>query len=280
MVPNTFYVNYPFRDVDRTRLLEILLESYTLIRMAGFDAVFIRETDLPPAQVKLLLVPFADLLSPTWRKLHEWVKAGGVLWAGFGGAIPNMEELFGVWPGWPSDIFAPPLQLVEAFGDLRAGEKLTVPATRLPYLPIVPTKARVLAVDGNGHPAVTLHTVGQGKAFFSPCSLEWLLTLGAEPNRRLLAYRLYRALRSEAGIVLPFETGQPALSLSVLENEEGEKLLVAINHSDNSLEEEVRFRKTPRHAADIESGEELEIKEGAFRLSLGPWGVRVLKIEG
>ena len=84
LVPTTFYVNYPFRSVDRPRLLKTLLEAYTLARMAGFDAVFVREPALPPEGVRLLLVPFADLLAPTWYQLQAWVEMGGVLWAGFG----------------------------------------------------------------------------------------------------------------------------------------------------------------------------------------------------
>ncbi|HID86020.1 MAG TPA: hypothetical protein EYP55_01415, partial [Anaerolineae bacterium] len=84
LVPTIFYVNYPFRSVNRSRLLKTLLEAYTLARMAGFDAVFVREPALPPDGVRLLLAPFADLLASTWDGLRAWVEAGGVLWAGFG----------------------------------------------------------------------------------------------------------------------------------------------------------------------------------------------------
>jgi len=284
LVPTTFYVNYPFRGMDRPRLLRALLEAYTLARMAGFDVVFIREPALPPHGVRLLLAPLADLLSPTWHELQSWVEAGGVLWAGFGGAVPNLEQLFGVrlerWAKFPS----PPqgerteLRLVEPFGDLAAGDQVAVPAADVPYLPIAPTQAKVLAVDGDNHPALTVHTVGRGKAFFCPRSLEWLLTTGIEPHRRSPVHRLYRALRSEAGIVPRFEATHLALSLSVLEDENGVQLLVAINHGDAPLKEEVRCQRPPRRVLDVESGEELEVREGKFHLSLGPWGVRVLEI--
>ena len=284
LVPTTFYVNYPFRNVDRPRLFKALLEAYTLARMAGFDVVFVREPALPPENVRLLLIPYGDLLASTCYDLRAWVEAGGVLWAGFGGAVPNLEQLFGVRPGRPPSAFTPPqggmgeLRLVEGLGDLRAGEQIVVPVADAPYLPIAPREAKVLAVDGDGHPALTVHSVGRGKAFFCPRSLEWLLTHGSEPHRRSPAHRLYRALRTEAGIRPPFEARHPVLSLNLLENEEGGQLLVAINHSDAPLEEEVHCQQPPCRVLDVESGDELEIQEGTFRLSLGPWGVRVLEL--
>jgi hypothetical protein len=91
---------------------------------------------------------------------------------------------------------------------------------------------------------------------------------------------LYRALRSEAGITPPFTAQHPALSLSVLEGENGAQLPVAIKHSDAPLEEEMRCRRPPRRVVDMESGEELEVREGTFRLSLEPWDVRVLETGG
>ena len=284
LVPTTFYVNYPFRNVDRPRLFKALLEAYTLARMASFDVVFIREPALPPEGVRLLLIPYGNLLASTWYDLLAWVEAGGVLWAGFGGAAPNLERLFGVRPGRPPSAFTPPqggmgeLRLVEALGDLQVGEQIAVPVADVPYLPIVPTKARVLAMDGDGHPALTVHTVGRGKAFFCPRSLEWLLTTGIEPHRRSPVHRLYRALRTEAGITPPFEARHPALSLSVLESAEGTQLLVVINHSDAPLEEQVHCRRLLQRVVNVESGNELEVREGTFRLSLEPWGVRVLEI--
>ncbi|MBC7099068.1 cellulase family glycosylhydrolase, partial [Candidatus Bipolaricaulota bacterium] len=282
LVPSTFYVNYPFRSVDRRRLLKALLGAYILSRMAGFDVAFVREPGVPPEGVRLLLVPYGDLLASSWRDLKAWVEAGGVLWAGFGGAVPNLRDLFGVRPDRRLRPPVPPqgiegkLRLVEAFGDLEAGEEIFVPASDAPYLPVSPTKARVLAVDEDGNPALTVHPVGQGKAFFCPRSLEWLLTHGSEPHRRSPVHRLYRALRAEAGVRVPFEARHPALSLNLLENEEGGKLLVAINHSDAPLEEEVHSQRTPRRVVDIESGKELALKGQGFHLSLEPWGVKVL----
>ena len=313
LVPSTFYVNYPFRRVDRLQLLETLLEAYALARMAGLSVTFIREPALPPEGVRLLLVPFADLLAPTWHELRSWVEAGGVLWAGFGNAVPTsvLEGLFGVRVGRRLELLAQPrsrpgpgavdnatagsmeLRLIEPFGDLAPGERLAFPASapeigaEAPHLPIVPTKAKVLAVEveGDGRPALTVHSVGRGKAFFCPRSLEWLLATGvgsphSGPGRsRAPAARLYRALRNEASIVPPFDTTQPALSLSVLEGEEGAQLLVAINHSDAPLEEEVCCRRPAKRVVDVESGEGLRVQDGRFRLTLGPWGVRVLRAE-
>jgi len=133
-------------------------------------------------------------------------------------------------------------------------------------------------VGEDGRPALTVHSVGRGKAFLCPRSLEWLLTSSAEVHRWSAAHRLYRALRTEAGITPPFDTSQPASSLSVLESESGTQLLVVINHGDAPLEEEVRCRRPPCRVVDVESGEELEVREETFRLSLEPWGVRVLEV--
>ncbi len=308
LVPTTFYVNYPFRNVDRPRLLKTLLEAYTLARMAGFDVVFVPEpalplseqrskdaeerrrtrpcTSAPPrlrSKVRLLLVPFADLLAPTWYELQSWVEVGGVLWAGFGGVVPNLEELFGLRVERRRGFLSPPkgerteLRLVEPFGELATEEWVAVPAADAPFLPTAPTTARVLAVDEDGRPALTVHSVGRGKAFFCPRPLEWLLTSGTEVHRWSPIHRLYRALRAEAGILPPFETKQPALSLSVLEGENGAQLLVAINHGDAPLEVEVQCRQPLRRVLDVESGDELEVREGKFRLTVEPRGARVLE---
>jgi len=42
----------------------------------------------------------------------------------------------------------------------------------------------------------------------------------------------------------------------------------------------MRCRRPPRRVVDMESGEELEVREGTFRLSLEPWDVRVLETGG
>ena len=205
------------------------MEAYTLARMAGFDALFVREPSLPPEGVRLLLVPFVDLLAPTWYELQAWVEAGGLLWAGFGGAVPNLEELFGVRVRRRQGFFSVARErtewrLVSPFGELAAGKRVAMPVAEIPYLPLAPTKARVLAVDEDGHPVLTVNAIGRGKAFFCSCSLEWLLTSRAEVHRWSPAHRLYRTLQSEAGIMPPFETTQPLLSLSVLEDGSGTQL--------------------------------------------------------
>ncbi len=280
LVPSTFHVDYPFRSVDRARLARSLLETYASARMGGFDVVFVREPELPPQGIRLLLVPYADLLSPTWGDLLAWVEGGGVLWAGFAGAVPGLERLFGVRPGgWP---LVPPregkgtLRMREDFGSLREGEEIRLPAAVAPSLPIVPVGARVLAVDERGDPVITVHRVGKGKAFFCSRSLEWIAAQGTRPP----IHRLYAALRAEAGIEVPYEPPNPALSLSILEDGEGGELVVAINHGDAPLEGVVHSRRPLRGIVDMERGEELEVGEGGFRLSLGPWDVRVLRMEG
>ncbi len=284
LVPSTFYVNYPFRQVDRSRLYKSLLEAYTMARMAGFEAIFIREPELPPQGVKLLLVPYGDLLGSTWRDLRAWVEAGGVLWSGFAGAVPDLEKLFGVRPARSLDALGSrereeKLRFLERLGDLAPGELIPLLARDSPRLPIAPTKARVLAVDGEDRPFLTVHRVGRGKAFFSSRPLEWLLADEGGSCPRAPVHLIYRALRTEAGISLPLEAGHPALSLSVLENERGEWVLIAINHGGTSLEGNVRAFFPLRHVWDIETGDELRGGEHGFRLELGPWGVRALKLE-
>jgi hypothetical protein len=56
------------------------------------------------------------------------------------------------------------------------------------------------------------------------------------------------------------------------------QLLATINHGDTPLEEAVRCRRLPLRVLDVESGAELEVREGAFQLSLERWGARALEI--
>lgn len=55
---------------------------------------------------------------------------------------------------------------------------------------------------------------------------------------------------------------------------------MVINHSDAPLEEEVRCRRPLDRVLDVESGDRLKVQKAKFRLSLEPWGVRVLEIAG
>ncbi|NOZ72358.1 MAG: cellulase family glycosylhydrolase, partial [Chloroflexi bacterium] len=289
LVPTTFYVNYPFRSVNRSRLQKTLLEAYTLARMAGFDAIFLREPALPPEGIKLLLVPFADLLAPTWQLLQSWVQEGGILWAGFGGAVPNLEELFGLRLARPQNRLVPTpreqqggkvmLRLLERFHNLPAGEEIAIAGNSTPCLTVAPTQATVLALADDGHPALTVRDLGKGKAFFAPCSLEQQLIEESESNRWSHVYRLYQALRRMAGIIPLFEATRPSLSLSLLEDREGAQLIVATNHSDTRLQEKLYCPRGDGRVTDIESGEKVGIHKGAFFLGMEPWGVRVLKVE-
>ncbi len=279
LVPQIFYVNYPFRQVDRGRLREILLETYTLVRMAGFDATFVREQTPLPEGVRLLLVPWADLLSPTWERLQRWVEQGGVLWAGFSSAIPNLEELFGVRVDDPEPNHQHSflLRMTNPFGGFHAGERIELPTSEVPYLPITVTTARPLATDSAGRPAITVNSTGKGKAYFCPRSVESLLSMGDESYARVFVHRLYQALQAAAKIAQPFTTTQPALSLYMLEKDNGTQLLLAINHSASPLEGKITSHQH-QQLLDIETGDDIPAQQQTYTLLLPPWGVRMMKI--
>ena len=136
----------------------------------------------------------------------------------------------------------------------------------------------MLAVDGAGRPALTLNTPGRGKAFFSVRSLEWALAGGSSP--RPPVHLLYRALRAEAGIAPPCDSSHPELNLNLLESADGERLLLVINHSDSPVEGKVHIRFPLARVRDLESGAEVEVREGMLELHLEPWEVKALKLGG
>ena len=278
LVPQIFYVNYPFRRVDRARLREILLETYTLVRMAGFDAIFVREQTPLPEGVRLLLVPWADLLSPTWERLRHWVEQGGVLWAGFSNAIPNLEKLFGVQVDNPQPVSQNSVffKMVEPFGKFHVGDRIELPTGKVPHLPITVTTARTLATDSAGRPAITVNSSGKGEAYFCSRPVEAMLAMGGKPDARAYVYRLYHALEAAAKITQPFTTTQPTLGLYMLESDTGAQLLLAINHSTSPLEGKIACQQC-QQLLDIETGEEIYAQQGMYTILLPPWGIRIMK---
>jgi hypothetical protein len=113
------------------------------------------------------------------------------------------------------------LKVVNKFGDLEAGDEfhLPLPSGGMRYTPAVLELAggEVVAVDGEGRPALVAHTFSKGKTLLCAYPLEAILArIPAAFERPNDLHRLYRALRQWAGIVPLFETGQPSVEISAL----------------------------------------------------------------
>jgi hypothetical protein len=165
--------------------------------------------------------------------------------------------------------------MVGKLGSLGPGAELDVPPAVEPCLPAEPAGADLLASDRLGRPAITVNTLGNGKAYFAPYSME----ASAMVNGRLGLLAVYRALAKEAGALPEFAASTAALSFSVLEADDGNRLLVVLNHGDEPVESDVRTRMPLSRLVDVERGDEVRVEDRTFRLSVGPWDVRVLEVK-
>jgi hypothetical protein len=171
--------DFPFSWQDREGMRRTLLQAFVLASQAGLAPVVVGEED-DWSPYRLLIVPATQKLTMAgWRALRERARAGAtVYWSYFGGDhtfhmgawCPIFEELTGLRHRLRYGCFDLP---DERFA-LKGPAALSVPTglahaaapQSLARLPVELAGARALAVDGEGRPALTVHTLGAGRVMF------------------------------------------------------------------------------------------------------------------
>jgi len=294
LVPSCLYVDYPYTSVDRSELMRLLLECFTLAKMAHVPVTFVRETEPLDSlkRYKLVICPPAPmLLATTWSKLKEYVRSGGALYLSYRWFATRLDsELLGfehdVKYGVP-DVVEGDLVRIKAlreFGGLPAGAVVEVPISGDAYLrsycPIKELKTAEAVGEWEDKVMVATNRLGDGLLTFVAAPLE-LLALGVPRfHERSNLHDLYSAVASEAGVKRVVDVRSPFVEVAAFRG--SELLIFLLNHLYSEVTTSVRIAGKVREVRDFESGEELKweaVSGGAeLRVHLRRAGAKVLSV--
>jgi endo-1,4-beta-mannosidase len=222
-----------------------LLAAFILTRRAGLKADLPREYSGWETH-PLLLLPspltsternLVHVHTGFWDKVRAYVRNGGTVYASLcaDAAIPEMGDLFGATLADHAPAEEVALTIIAPFGDLAPGEVFRYHAnganTRHWPTTLDLAGGQVIATDQAGRPALVAYTAGRGKALLSAYPLESYLALTpAAFESQEHTHRIYRALRTWAGITPRFATNRPSVEVSVLVSQGGRGYAVLANH--------------------------------------------------
>ncbi|HTT88660.1 MAG TPA: cellulase family glycosylhydrolase [Acidimicrobiales bacterium] len=269
-----------------------LFQSYIAAREADLPVALVRERDLlrpggKPAPAQLYLLPCAKLMTaPGAQLMHELAAEGATVYASYfagsgrdqvGPWLPWINQTFGVAHqlryGVPDTVTAGEvtLELTRAFGHLAAGAKLDFlmagegPARA--FLPVEPAGAEVLAVDGQGRPALLRNQVGKGSMVLCTYPLEHMAASRPAANPEP-TWQLYSALADEAGVDRPVRVDDPRVVLGPI-TIGGQAAFLVLNVSAQNIDARV-LSADPVYLAPSTDQEPIEV------LQLGPYEVALI----
>lgn len=276
---------YPFTDPqDGPYYHETLRQAYVSTRLADLPVAIARESDAIGSDARLYLVPSTKhLLSPTWHRLNDLAEAGATVYVSYSPG-PHANQR-GPWHAAMNRLFGVEHQLVyglvdpvgptyeftftAAFGSLAAGTKLSFRAGGTEHsrvmLPVVATDAEVVAVDGEGRPALLVRRVGAGSMVLCTYPVEHLAATTPRVNPDP-ARDLYDALADFAGVRRTVTVDDPRVAVDVLVHEDGTRYVWLVSQADQQVTVKPVVRGTARLAED--------------NVVLPPFGVRVVRLEG
>jgi endo-1,4-beta-mannosidase len=233
-------------SADNLHFMRSQLASFILLRQSG-QKVALRREKQPWRDVPLLFLPSpltsteSDLVhvhTTFWQEVKDYVRDGGFVYASVSAdaAIPEMDDLFGARLVDHLPVQTVVLSIINPFGGLQIGEHFTFQGSldnhRLWPATLKMMGAEVIAVDQDGHPALTVQRYGQGFAVLCAAPIEAML--GSTPSAfegQQNAWRLYRAFAQAAGQFGRVRSGNPKVEAgSLVGKERGYTVLV--NHSD------------------------------------------------
>jgi hypothetical protein len=293
VVPSYLETVYPFTfPADRTYLAAALRQAYICTRLADLPVALARETGGIGAGAKLYLVPSTkQLLGPTWEDLERLAGAGATVYASYsrgGHAIhrgpwhPRFNEMFGV----EHQLGYPPAEaiiddqvtftLVTHFGTLAEGTRLSLAAAGeldgRGFLPVTPTGAEVLAVDGHGRPALLRRRTGTGSVILCTYPLEHLAAAATTARPEAIT-ALYDALASYAGVSRPVTVDDPRVGADVLVRDDGQRFAWLVSQAREQViaKPQVTGGFRIRHLDGSPAGD---------TVGLDPFGVMVVALDG
>jgi len=223
-----------------------LFEAFILAKEAHVELDFVREgEDL--TGYKLIIVPSSLVLrTSSWYAFKSYVEQGGHLYFSYGGSWigspnplgPFFNEIFGVAL---QDRIAPmpseEIMFTEDWMSL-TGLKLTYPKTDgASCIELELKTGFAVGYDGRGNAALIVNRErGKGTAILVSHPLEYYLSLAPDAYSKDETFRIYDALRKDAGLSEPFTCDSPFVEVGWMETEnKDEAILTLINHERVSI---------------------------------------------
>ncbi|WQB70681.1 cellulase family glycosylhydrolase [Microbacterium invictum] len=246
---------FPFtQPEDAASVFEVSRQAYVASREADLPIGVAREADGLPDDCALYLLPSAkQLTAPSWKRLHERVADGAIVYASVfhgehgvqrGPWWPNLDQTFGVVKQSryglvePVDEKTVTLRFVQAFGQIAEGEQLTFPVAGTPnsraFLPVVAASADVVAVDGAGRPALLRNRVGRGEFVLCTYPLEHFAARTPDVNPEP-TWRLYAALATEAGVTVHVRSDDPRVLVDRVDHADGRHFAWFVSQASQPL---------------------------------------------
>lgn len=280
---------YPFTTPeDGPTVFTVARQSYVAAREADLPVAVVREADGVPEDVRLMIVPSTKALrADTWPKLVDRAENGALVYASYfngahanqrGSWWPKLDETFGVKKKVQYGLIAPvehdtvTLEFLLDFGDIVRGECLTFAvggtADGRSFLPVELDGAEVIAVDGDGWPALVRRNVGTGALILSTYPLEYFAASTPRVNPEPTA-RLYAALADEAGTTPEVTVESPLVLTGIMKRSDGRRFVWFVSQGDSTME------VAPKTAATMRT---LDSGAPVATVRLGPFGVEVLEL--
>jgi endo-1,4-beta-mannosidase len=277
---------YPFTEpeADRTFAFDTLRQSYIATRLADLPVAITRESDGIATDAKLHLVPSTkQLLAPTWHQLTDLAAGGATVYVSYcagahgnqrGPWHPAMNAMFGVEHQLVYGLVDTVLndefefEFIKPFGSLAEGARLRFRtggnAHSRAMLPVVPVGAEVVALDGEGRPALLVRRVGEGAIVFCTYPIEHMAAtlprINPDPTRDV-----YDALADFAGVTRAVTVDEPRVAVDCMIHEDGTRYVWFVSQAAEELVVKPVVRDGGRLAEDT--------------VVLPPFGVRVLRLQ-
>lgn len=253
--PSYLEAPYPFtQPEDAASVFENGRQAYVAAREADLPVGVARELDGIPADGSLYLLPSVkQLTAPSWQALREHAAGGATVYASVflgehrvqrGPWWPDLDDMFGVRKLSRYGLVEPvvddtvTLRFERDFGGIAAGEDLRFPVAGTihsrAFLPVEATDAEILAVDGQGRPALLRKRVGEGAFVLSTYPLEHFAAATPSVNPEP-TWRLYAALAVEAGVVPRVRVDDPRVLVDTMVHEDGREFVWFVSQSADPL---------------------------------------------
>ena len=222
----------------------VAYSSFILAKQAGFDLEF-QYADQPIRDSKLYLLPClaGHRIIPRrrWLELLAKVERGATLYLSLDTGLPSdFEQVTGLEPQTRErrrEFGAVRLDGIDGAPEIPAGGEFK--------LRLRPTRATVLGREADGNPAFTVADYGKGKVYSLGVPMEMMLTQtpggfhgeGAPP-----CWQLYRHIAREAAADRAVRKTNPFIALTEHPMAEGERLIIAINHTPGPVSEHLDLR--------------------------------------
>jgi endo-1,4-beta-mannosidase len=291
IVSSYLEAQYPFTyPRDAASVFDNARQSYVAAREADIPIGVVRELDGIPDDCRLYLLPsIKQLTAPSWRRLLQLAEGGATVYASAflgehgtqrGLWWPHLDDMFGVRRQTRYGLVDPVVdETVELtfrvpFGDIGEGEKLEFRAggtvNSRAFLPVEPVDAEVVAVDGEGRPAILRRRIGDGWMVLGTYPLEHFAAVTPFVNPEPTS-RIFGALAVVAGVRRDITVADPRVIVGEMTHDDGRRFIWLVSQSPEELLAQPVVPAGRLMTLDGES---------APSVALDPYGVVVLELRG